>query len=320
LHTSTIHCTVIRRPTIPPRVPRHHVQTPMNDLPHVDGVQHRFIQARGLRFHVATAGSGPPLLLVHGWPQHWYMWRHQLPALARHFAVYCVDLRGLGWSDAPPSGYEKENMADDLLAVLDALELPRVAMAGHDWGGWIGFLACIKAPHRFSRYVALNIPHPFIRFSPDPSTIFSLWYQALIASPFAGPMALRRKPGFTELSFRTSMHHQPLSDADVEIYASRLRQPARARASQQIYRTFITGELWSVLNGRYRTQRLTVPTLVLFGKDDVAISTRLLDGLDEFADDARIEFVDHAGHFIAEEQPELVAQRLMEFLGDVNSH
>jgi pimeloyl-ACP methyl ester carboxylesterase len=75
-----------------------------------------------------------------------------------------------------------------------------------------------------------------------------------------------------------------------------------------------------VLNGRYRTQRLTVPTLVLFGKDDVAISTRLLDGLDEFADDARIEFVDHAGHFIAEEQPELVAQRLMEFLGDVNSH
>lgn len=105
------------------------------ELPHVEGVEHRFVEARGLRFHVALAGDGDPLVMLHGWPQHWFEWRNLIPSLARRHRVICPHLRGLGWSDAPPAGYEKEELATDALTVLDALELDTVQLVGHDWGG-----------------------------------------------------------------------------------------------------------------------------------------------------------------------------------------
>ena len=98
------------------------------DLPQLDGVTHRTVPARGLRFHVAEAGAGDPIVLVHGWPQHWWMWRHVVPLLAPHARLVMIDLRGFGWSDAPPGAYDKQTLADDLLAVLDALGLERVRL------------------------------------------------------------------------------------------------------------------------------------------------------------------------------------------------
>ena len=86
-------------------------------LPELPGVEHRFVDAGGLRVHVAEAGSGDPLVLQHGWPQHWLAWSKLIPALAEDYRVICPDLRGLGWSDAPPEGYEKEQLASDLLAL-----------------------------------------------------------------------------------------------------------------------------------------------------------------------------------------------------------
>jgi len=284
-------------------------------FPHVEGVTHRFVEARGIRFHVAEAGDGPPLVLVHGWPQHWYMWRYQIPALAARFRVVCIDLRGFGWSDAPPGAYLKEDLADDVIAVIEALGYDRARLAGHDWGGWTSFLVCLKRPDLIERFVALNIPHPFLRWNAHPSGIVSMWYQVLLATPVVGPFAVQSRQGFIPLSFGTSMRHRKLSADDVEIYARPLREPARARATMRLYRSFIFGELWRTLAGKYHGQRLSVPTLILFGKDDVALSPRLLAGLDDHADDATVELIDRAGHFVAEEQPEIVAERMLAFLG-----
>ena len=97
-------------------------------------------------------------MLVHGWPQHWWMWRHVVPLLAPHARLVMIDLRGFGWSDAPPGGYDKQTLADDVLAVLDALGLERVRLVAHDWGAWIGFLACVAAPERFD-----GLPRPGLR-------------------------------------------------------------------------------------------------------------------------------------------------------------
>src|SRR3954464_9761059 len=104
-------------------------------MPHVDGMTHHFTSANGVHVHYAEAGSGPPLVLLHGWPQHWWAWRKVLLALAGTHRVVCPDLRGLGWSDAPPGNYAKEAWAADVVALLDALGLERVDLAGHDWGG-----------------------------------------------------------------------------------------------------------------------------------------------------------------------------------------
>jgi pimeloyl-ACP methyl ester carboxylesterase len=94
-------------------------------MPQVAGVRHRFVPAGGLNFHVAEAGEGEPVLLLHGWPQHWYAWRLVIPALAERYRVLAVDLRGFGWSDIAWEGFEKENMADDVANVMAALEVDR---------------------------------------------------------------------------------------------------------------------------------------------------------------------------------------------------
>lgn len=283
-------------------------------LPILAGVTHRFVEARGCRFHVAEAGQGEPVVLVHGWPQHWYMWRHQIPALAAHYRVIAIDQRGHGWSDAPAGRYRKEELASDLLAVLDALGLARVRLVGHDWGGWVGFLACLREPARFSHFAALNIAHPFLRWSSNPAGILSLWYQALLGTPLLGPAVVRHPRGFVPRAFYASMRTRPPVAADVAVFAEVLRDPARARATSALYRSFLTRELWQVLAGRYRTQRLHVPTRVLFGVDDVVLSPRLLAGLSDYADEASIELIEQAGHFVAEEQPERVTASLLAFL------
>ncbi len=286
----------------------------MTAMPTVDGVTHRWVEARGLRFHVAEAGAGDdPVLLLHGWPQLWYEWRHLMPALADYHRVLAMDLRGFGWSDAPRDGYEKENLATDVLAVLDALGLERVKLVGHDWGGWVSFLLCLRAPERFDRYLALNIPHPWIQMRKALPHSWRLLYQAFVLAPGIGYLAHRRKR-FVRMALRAGGADPRFWDErTLSVFADNLAEPSRARAAVQMYRVFNLRELVPVLRGRYADKRLTVPTRMLFGTDDAAIHTDLLAGYEAHADDMEIEFVPDCGHFIADERPNLVAERARAF-------
>ena len=127
----------------------------MPPLPDVPGVRHAHrTVASGVTLHVAEAGDpdAPAILAVHGWPQHWWLWRDVIPALARTHRVVCPDLRGLGWSGQPADGdFTKARFADDMLALLDLLGIERAGYLGHDWGGWAGWIAALRAPERISR-------------------------------------------------------------------------------------------------------------------------------------------------------------------------
>jgi pimeloyl-ACP methyl ester carboxylesterase len=276
----------------------------MTDLPALEGVTHRTVQARGSSFHVAEAGDGEPLVLLHGWPQHWWAWRKVVPPLAPHARLIMPDLRGFGWSDAPPGRYDKQSMAADVLVVLERLGLQRVRIVGHDWGGWVAFLACMAAPERFERALVLGISPPFGR--PSPRMLLDLWrfaYMLAIAAPVVGERIVASERFVrTVLSARAGA----FSDEDLRAFSAVLAEPARARASVQLYRTFLLREAVRGAPGR-----LHVPTRLVVGARDPVVRPSLLAGRERFADDLTIELVPDCGHWIPAERPDLVAERVL---------
>lgn len=282
-------------------------------IPKVAGVNHRFVKVNDLSLHVAESGSGEPLILLHGWPQHWYMWRYQIPHLARHYTVICPDLRGLGWSDAPSNGYEKEQLADDIIALLDTLNLNRVRVMGHDWGAWIGFLICLRNPERVTRYLALNITHPFQSFDSRVFHLWRFWYQLVIASPMLGKWSVQKQSGIVSYLLKHWVCNKTWTDEEIAIYTHPFRDPARAQASVLLYRSFLLREFIPVINGRYRSSKLITPTLILLGQRDSVISPGLLKGYEPYCENLIIELVPNGSHCMAEDEPELVTRRALEF-------
>jgi len=288
----------------------------VSELPEVAGVSHRRVGARGLEFHVAEAGGGEDTVLcLHGWPQHWYMWRDLMPALADRHRVLALDLRGFGWSDAPPGGYEKENMAGDVAAVLDALGVERVKLIGHDWGGWIGFLLCLAEPSRVERFLALGIVPPWPQLRSSLPHAWRFAYQLPIVTPGLGFQLHRRGDLVRRVLVGGSTNRDAWAEPTLDAFADSYAEPARARAAVQLYRTFVLKEAPGLLRGRYEDRRLTVPTRLVNGADDFALAPALLAGCERHADQMEVELVADCGHFIVDEMPDLVAARARDFLG-----
>jgi pimeloyl-ACP methyl ester carboxylesterase len=285
------------------------------EFPHVDGVSHRFVDAAGLRVHVAEAGpqDAEPLILVHGWPQHWYEWRHLVPLLSDRYRMVMPDLRGLGWTQVTDRGYRKEELAGDLIALLDSLELERVKLVGHDWGGYAGFLMCLFAPERVDRFLALNMIHPWP--SVNARALLAAWrlsYQLPLTLPLVGPRVTRA--GYARLVLGRG-GRSCFSPEEIDAFDAPLREPDRARATARYYRAFQAHDLPLIMRGHWRRYRLTVPTLLLHAEGDFAVTRSNLAGYERYADDMRVEFAPPTGHFIADAQPELVARRALEFFG-----
>jgi pimeloyl-ACP methyl ester carboxylesterase len=290
-------------------------------LPEVPGVEvrHADVRARDVRFHVAEAGpaGGDPIVLVHGWPQHWWTWRKLLPGLtAAGYRVVMPDLRGFGWSDAPPGAYDKETLAADVVALLDALGLERVRLVGHDWGAFAGFLICLHTPQRIARYVACNIVHPWYRPpKPSPAVLARASYQFILATPVAGERVLRSTALIRTVLRRGAHPDFRWGEGAREVFADRFREPARARATSALYRTFLRRELRELARGQYDGRRLTVPTLFVTGSHDPVIRPETLESARAHADQLSTAVLDGCGHFSPEEAPGALLERILEHVG-----
>jgi pimeloyl-ACP methyl ester carboxylesterase len=277
-----------------------------DSIPHVAGVEHEFVDAGGLRTHVALAGEGPPVLLMHGWPQHWYMWRDVIPLVAPRARVIAPDFRGFGWSDAPRDGYEKDQLKRDVLAVLDKLGVGECWVAGHDWGGYVGFLLALDHPERVKGFLGLNVLPPWRGH--DRRAALDGWrlaYMPVLATPGLGGRAGRWVAA-------RGLRDAGLAPADVHAFVSRLGGE-RAKTTERAYRSFL-GELPALLRGRYSAADLRVPTKIVFGARDPVLTTRAVKDAAAQSAEVELELVADAGHFVVDEQPELVADRLLTML------
>jgi pimeloyl-ACP methyl ester carboxylesterase len=273
-------------------------------LPEVPGVRHHEIFLRtGVRMHVAEAGpaDAPAVVLGHGWPQHWWMWRDVLPTLSTRRRVLCPDLRGLGWSGPAPDGnYTKRRMAEDMVALLDVLGIERAGYVGHDWGGWVGWLLALCRPERVETLMAVSILHPWVPYGETARNLWRLAYMLPLGAPIIGPALVR-----DGRAVRTALGSR-IRDDTAAVYVDVVREPARAKASSAYYRQFQLREA-PRLHTLARA-RLEVPVRVLFGRHDAVQRPSQLAGLDRHADDLEVEVVD-GGHFLVDERPELVADR-----------
>jgi pimeloyl-ACP methyl ester carboxylesterase len=286
-------------------------------LPRVDGVEHRELVVGGLRLHVALAGpeDGRAVVLQHGFPQHWYAWRHVIgPFAEAGYRVVAPDFRGLGWSEHPPDeDFRMETLADELVALCGSLGLERVAYVGHDWGAYVGWLLCLNRPEFVARAVLLSVPPPFPPERIEPAAVvrlWRLWYQLPIASPL---------PAAAKLAFfRQMLVVGRASDWEpgvLDEYLAPLSQPAQVRAGTLLYRQFLTRELPGLLARRYADARLTVPVRFLIGTGDLFYEDGIVDQARAHADaDYAGEAVPDANHCLPEEAPDLLRERVLGFL------
>jgi pimeloyl-ACP methyl ester carboxylesterase len=249
-------------------------------------------------------------VLLHGWPQHWYEWRHAMPALAAAGAhVIAPDLRGFGWSEITARGYRKPSLALDVLAILDALGVERFRLAGHDWGGYLAFLLGLHRPDRVQRLMLLNTGHGFVKR--DLRTLRAqagFWYMPLLGTPGVGPAIVRR--GIHDaLLQRSGAVEGAWTDEDRRIFLDRIDP----HVTQQVYGSFVYAEAPVALLRRER-RRLRPPTRFLHGDADPAIRPDFIRGLEDHADDYRLELLPGLGHFCIEQAPEVVVPKMVDFL------
>jgi pimeloyl-ACP methyl ester carboxylesterase len=286
-------------------------------MPEVAGVEHRYIETGRLRVHIAESGSGPPLLLLHGWPQHWYAWRKLIPLLAGSRRLICPDLRGFGWTDAPAGGYRTACLTADVVALLDALELGRVDVIGHGEGGRVGFELCLSQPRRVQRLVTLGAMHPYPSRRLVAPHAWRYWWTPLVETSRLGRRVIRHLPAVTRAVLRASAARPgALSETVLEEFVASVREPARARASERLMHEFAYHEMLPAIGGANHSRRLRVPALMLNGERDFFVPARSLGGSGPYADDLRVQVVPDAGHLLAEECPETVAAAALAFLNE----
>ena len=279
-------------------------------MPPLDGVEHRYEHVDGVRIHYAEAGEGPPLVLVHGWPQHWWCWRELIGPLSEHYRVICPDVRGMGWSEAPPADYSRGRLVADLFGLLDALGIERVRLVGHDWGLAIGYQAALEEPQRFERLAPMGGPHPWSPSGGTPRLYLRPWHIYLNPTPL-GRFAVRRL-GLAEHLLREWRRNGRFTPEEEEIFTGPLRRPGSANATMRRYRALLTSDV-PFFARRHKQLRLRVPTLHLNGADD-PLTQAVPDSYRSYTDDMRLELVPDCGHFAAEEQPAWVLDRLLEFM------
>lgn len=295
----------------------------MVTMPALDGsvaLEHRYIDlGDGVTIHVADAGpaEGPPVMLVHGFPENWWEW-HELigPLAADGYRVLCPDLRGAGWSSAPRCRYTKVEKADDLAGVLDRLGVGPVKLVAHDWGGPTAFIMMLRHPEKVSGFFGINTVAPFVKFSPSSVlNLWRLWYQIPISLPVIGPRLLRDPNSrFMRMLGPWVGGGFSIPEESANLYLECMREPGHAEAGSRWYRSYQAGEMMRWVRGEYADARVEVPVRWLTGTRDPVITADLTNGYADHISDFDVELVDDCGHWIVAQRPDLVLDRLRAFL------
>ena len=278
--------------------------------------QHEYITTNGIKLHYVTQGEGDLMLMLHGFPEFWYSWRHQIPEFAKYYKVVALDLRGYNDSDKPAdkSAYVMDQFNLDVEGVVKGLGYDKCILVGHDWGGAIAWNFTYAHPEMVERLIVLNIPHPakFAEGIRTPQQLMRSSYMFLFQLPWL-PELLIQSSDYQAIETALkgmAVNKSAFSKEDLSAYKDAAAKRGAMTAMLNYYRNiFAQGMLrqdWGILQ---------VPTLMIWGEKDTALGKELTYGTQAYVRDFQIKYIPDASHWVQQEQPETVNQYIREFLG-----
>ena len=271
---------------------------------------HTFIETNKIKLHVVQAGpvNGPLMILLHGFPEFWYGWKHQIAPLAEAgFWVWVPDQRGYNLSDKPTgiSGYSLDTLVADVVGLIDTSGREKAVIVGHDWGAAVAWWMAVSHPERVERLVVINVPHPMVmkKFaSRDIGQILRSWYIGFFQLPGL-PEFFSRLGNWTMLArtLRNSSRPGTFSQADIKQYQTAWSQPGAAKAMINWYRASLRKP-----PARQPSVRVTVPTLLIWGVQDKFLKRDMAQPSIDLCDNGRVAFFEKATHWVQHEEAERV--------------
>ena len=283
------------------------------------------IRVGDVRLWVHDSGSGSPVILLHGFPELAYSWRHQVPALVDGgYRAIVPDLRGYGRSDRPDSvsDYGMQALTGDVIGLMDALELERAHIVAHDWGGSLAWVAASTRPERVESLTILNSPHPVASAearNEDPEQRAKSWYMLLFQFPGIGEAWLS---GDDFRNFRDMVFDNAASGAfsaeEVEVYLSAFREDGALTAALNYYRANMPPAAW--LRPPPQLPDITVPTMLVWGEGDQYLGLGLLErSITKVVGTLRVERLPGVSHWVQNEAPQDVNRLLLDWLGSART-
>ncbi len=282
-------------------------------------IEHQQMTTNGVSLHVATAGSpdATPVILLHGFPEFWFGWSKQIPALAEAgYRVLAPDQRGYNLSEKPDGldAYRLDALAADVVCLIDATGRDKVLLVGHDWGAAVAWWVALKYPGRVEKLVILNVPHPAIMLNMlrgNPRQMLKSWYIAFFQIPGLPEkmMGMAESWGLANMLL-TASNPGSINDADIAQYIEAWGQPGALTAMLNWYRALVRRPPTMPAD-----LRVHVPTLILWGERDIALVTEHAHASAELCDDVRVVMFPSASHFVQHDEPEDVNAEMLKFFG-----
>jgi pimeloyl-ACP methyl ester carboxylesterase len=281
-------------------------------------ISHERISTNGITLHVVKDGpeSGPPVILLHGFPEFWYGWHRQIPVLAAHgFRVWAPDQRGYNESDKPEGveAYFIDLLAKDIIGLMDAGGHEKVYLIGHDWGAAVGWWIAMKYPERLHKLIVLNVPHPIVMDRALRTSLRQLlksWYIFFFQLPYIPELGLKRGGGQRLADgFRKLGRRGTFTDEHLARYREAWAQPGAITNMLNWYRAAFRARA-----DVPREARIRVPTLLIWGARDSALGSEMAQPSIDMCDDGKLVFIEEGGHFVQHDAPDRVNQLILDFL------
>lgn len=283
-------------------------------------MRHERVATNGIELHVVQAGpqGGPLVILLHGFPEFWYGWRHQIPALAEAgYWVWAPDQRGYNLSDkpAPLSAYRLDELTKDIVGLIDVAGRDKAFVVGHDWGAAVAWWVAIHYPERVEKLGILNVPHPAVMMKTlrsQPRQLLKSWYIFFFQIPWLPEFLISRGNWQgAKQAMRRSSKSRSFTAEDLECYREAWSRPRAFTSMLNWYRAAARSSLQMT-----RSSRVTVPTLMIWGVRDVALDRSMAQPSIERCDVGRLIFLEQATHWVQHDEPQKITKFLLDFLSE----